>query len=214
MKLLSILLLVAGLVACSPAVPAKSVSTALRAEANVRQYVYLLQNERGNGSGVLIRDGVLLTAAHVARIPGLFVMKDGKKLIAVPVRMDEKADLAIMLVEGLKCPCASIAKLNPKEDTPVRTVGYPNFTQIGVKVVTSGAIQGYHPADETNNTEYFVSTAAASPGNSGGGLFDKQGRLVGIVDRMYVLGSMFSYQVFNYITFGPSVKTIKAFLKG
>ncbi len=146
-----------------------------------RSYVRLVYNDDGNGSGVMIAPNRMLTAAHVADIltetNPLFV--EGKKVRKV-LKIDRDRDIALLDVDA-DCPCAPLGDL-PKIDEAIIVVGYPINKAIQVQIITTGTYQGLI-ADKTR----LVTTAPASFGNSGGGLFlfhNGKWELIGILVAM------------------------------
>lgn len=175
---------------------------------NPRLTVYPLQTaEGGNGSGVLIANGKMLTAAHVAITPNLFVVKNGKRLEAKVIKINEKDDVALMEVKGLTCPCASVAWGQEKVDSKVFAVGYPVYEQYKMQVRTTGNVQGY--------VDGFIKfSASLAPGNSGGGVFNSRGQLVGLTNAIaaFPLGFM-GVAIVYHMAQGTSADTIRKFLK-
>jgi V8-like Glu-specific endopeptidase len=137
-----------------------------------RGAVRLISNETGNGSAVVIAPNLVLTAAHVAVVQGLKIGDREAKAL----RISQEADIAVMGVE-VGCPCATIADRPVEVDEPVLVVGFPYHMHFGAQVVTFGRAQSIQNG-------HMVLTAAALPGNSGGGVFarrDGQWQLVGIL---------------------------------
>jgi V8-like Glu-specific endopeptidase len=156
---------------------------------------------RGACSAIVIAPGRLLTAAHCAEHEGFEL--DGKPVATV--RLDAPKDLAIMSVEGLECPCASLASAPPALDEPVIIVGFPLGRVVGVQYVTLGRFQGMHADGE------MALSAHAAPGNSGGGVFVYRGgewQLIGVL----VSGAGGSGGG-SYITFAVPLASILDFLR-
>ena len=124
----------------------------------------------GQGSGVLVGQGHVLTAAHV-------VGREEKVLVngvyeAVVLKVDPVNDLALLHCDGLmEHEAVRFASELPHVGDYVLHVGY----QLGRLTVTTG------------NWGESVSSPIAF-GSSGGGVFDTQGRLLGIVVRVRVTG--------------------------
>jgi S1-C subfamily serine protease len=147
----------------------------------------------GNGSGVVVRPGLILTARHVAVYKGLVLTKGGAPGEGVTVSEQEKVDLALIrypLAESA-CPCVKLADYEAELDEPVYVIGYP----LGIAaMVTMGHAQGVMDVttkDDWGNVyklgKRLVLTAGVQPGNSGGGVFVyRQGeyQLVGIMVEM------------------------------
>jgi Flp pilus assembly protein TadD len=128
------------------------------------------------GSGVVISPGRVVTNRHVIEDGISFrVEHDGKIWPATLVKVDPDHDLAELLVIGLAAPAVQIrdsAKLAVGEK--VYTVGAPEGLEL---TISEGLISGLRDFD----TGRVIQTSAAfSHGSSGGGLFDAEGRLVGV----------------------------------
>jgi S1-C subfamily serine protease len=170
----------------------------------------------GNGSGVVIRPGLILTAKHVAVVPGLVLVKDGTKGTGVVMAEQEEVDLALIrypLAEA-SCPCVRLADSEAAIDEPVFVIGYP----LGIaQMVTMGhaqSIQEVYITDDWGQThklgKRLVLTAGVMPGNSGGGVFvfrDGEYQLVGIMVQMMPMPG-------GPISFAVPLAEIKDFLAG
>ena len=135
------------------------------------------------GSGVVVGAGLVATNCHVIREGGsLRVASVSGNFVAKWVRQDILRDICILAVDGLSAPVAKLrnaASLVIGE--PVFAVGNP----LGFGVaVSSGLVAA---VDTKNGPPVVIASAAQSPGSSGGGLFDREGRLVGITTA--VLGT-------------------------
>lgn len=110
----------------------------------------------------------------------------------VLVATDEVHDLALVLVsDAPRHGVAELSRLRLERGVPVHSMGAP----LGLFYsYSSGEIAAVRhiPAmsDEETLMDYVQATAAISPGNSGGGLFDDDGRLVGITQGTYVRGQL------------------------
>jgi S1-C subfamily serine protease len=172
-KLLSLALVAVVLLACSP--PAGSGAR----YDGMRATVHLITVDNGSGSGVMIEDHLMLTAAHVVK--GATTVKVGpKELPAKVLRVDEEADIALLSVP-LKCPCAPIAKSPPAVDTDVVVIGFPLSHIVKRQIATEGQTQG------VDGNRLYLNVSVAG-GNSGGGVFtqrkDGSYELVGILVEM------------------------------
>lgn len=143
-----------------------------------------------SGSGVVISaDGYILTCNHVVSgaTSVLVRMNDGKEYNAVLVGADSTSDLAVLKIEAtdltyVKQGCS--ADLVPGEH--VIAIGNPLGTLGGT--VTSGIISATERNIQTEDgtTMTLIQTdAAINSGNSGGGLFNLRGELIGIVNAKY-----------------------------
>ncbi len=182
------LLLAAGLLASSPAALALSAAEVF---AKTRNAIYMLivsGDEPGvvdivaQGSAVLIAPGRFVTNCHV--------LERGKNFVVS--RREDKVIERVLLVsfEKAKDLCElDLAQLKPGFDKPVE-IAPPDSLQIGDTVfaigsprgmeltISNGIVSGFREAG--GGMKLIQTTAPFSPGSSGGGLFDDQGRLAGI----------------------------------
>ena len=153
-------------------------------ETTSSYYSYQYTSE-GNGSGVIIsEDGYILTNNHV--IDGankiLVRLRDGTEYEATLIGKDAKTDTAVIKIEetGLKYAILGDSSNLEVGDLAV-VIGNP-LGELG-GTVTSGIISALEREIEIDGkTMNLIQTdAGVNPGNSGGGLFNANGELVGIV---------------------------------
>ncbi len=144
----------------------------------------------GLGSGVLIRNDMVLTAAHVvANAEEIMVqLYDGQAVPAKTVRISKIADVAV------------IQLLKPLQNPQLATLGSSDETRIGEEIFVIGApmglpfslsrgvISGRHAEEdmtfEGKILEFFQTDAAINTGNSGGPMFNSRGEVIGIVSSI------------------------------
>ena len=143
--------------------------------------------QSGAGSGVIIsQDGYILTCAHVVEgATNINVQLNGSddKYTATVVGSDTVSDVAVLKIDATGLTPAVIGdsdKLAVGEE--VVAVGNPLGTLGGT--VTNGIVSALNReiTVEGNDMTLIQMSAAVSPGNSGGGLFNASGELVGIVN--------------------------------
>ncbi len=129
------------------------------------------------GSAVAVSEHFLLTNCHVvADRPVIRIMRDDNPMVATLVAGDLKADRCILKSEG--APLAPITGIRAFKDLAVGERVFAIGTPIGFdRTLTQGLISGLRNYDGRNLVQ---TDAPLSPGNSGGGLFDESGNLVGI----------------------------------
>ncbi len=140
----------------------------------------------GSGSGVILtEDGYIATCAHVVDgAKSLTVtLNDDTAYEATIVGTDVRNDLAIIKIDATGLVPATLGDsdmLTVGED--VIAIGNPLGELRGT--ATSGIISAVKRSITVENTEMELiqTDAAISPGNSGGGLFNASGRLIGIVN--------------------------------
>ncbi|MBR2645574.1 MAG: trypsin-like peptidase domain-containing protein [Clostridia bacterium] len=140
----------------------------------------------GSGSGVVLTaDGYIATCAHV--VEGAKSIKvtlnDDTSYDASIVGTDTRNDIAIIKIDAQNLTPAALGDsemLTVGED--VIAIGNPLGELRGT--ATSGIISAVRRtvAVEGNEMELVQTDAAISPGNSGGGLFNASGKLIGIVN--------------------------------
>ena len=140
----------------------------------------------GSGSGVIITaDGYIATCAHV--VDGAkkltVTLNDDTSYEATLIGTDKRNDLAIIKIDATGLTPAALGDsdmLTVGED--VIAIGNPLGELCGT--ATGGMISAVKRNITVEGTEMeLVQTdAAISPGNSGGGLFNASGRLIGIVN--------------------------------
>lgn len=180
--LLSILATVVALSGCSTIPNVDEFS-------QLRHATYQLTNQEGSCSAVAIAPNLALTAAHC---DGTDMRLEGKG--AVKVKKNEVADLMLLFVDGLPCPCVPVAEVEPLLDTKVITVGFP--MSIG-EVLTEGRVGGPVGLPEESPEEVkaiyehlYLITSPVLFGNSGGPVFARengQWKVVGIVSRVVIV---------------------------
>ena len=138
------------------------------------------------GSGVIIsEDGYIITNNHVVEDGSEYtvVTSDGTSYEATLVGTDENSDIAVLKVDATGLTAATIGDSDKLSvgDTAV-VIGNPLGTLGGT--VTDGIISATNRELTINNRSMNLiqTNAAINSGNSGGGLFDSNANLVGIVN--------------------------------
>jgi len=142
------------------------------------------------GSGVIVRStGVVVTNNHVASGADEIkvVLPDRREYDAKIVGSDERSDLAVLQLQGVKdsLPVLDLTDSNQLEvGDLVLAIGNP----FGVgQTVTSGIVSALARSSvEVSDYRSFIQTdAAINPGNSGGALITSDGKLIGINTAIY-----------------------------
>ncbi len=130
----------------------------------------------GQGSGVVVAPQRVVTNCHVIEsAPVIRVYVGDKGLPATWLRQNAVQDLCLLQVDGLGAAPARLREgAVPRVGEPVFAVGNP----LGFGLAVSAGLVAV--GEQTQPHPYLVSTAPQSPGSSGGGLFDRDGRLVGV----------------------------------
>jgi len=137
------------------------------------------KNGRGAGSGVVVsQDGLILTAAHVtSSMPGeiIVIFPDGTRKEAVSLGADYDRD-------------AAMVQLKEPGKYPFVEVGQSKDLKRNQWTVALGHSGGFDPMRKPpvrlgrvlRNEKFIVTDTAVVGGDSGGPLFDAEGRVIGI----------------------------------
>ncbi|MGB8801386.1 MAG: trypsin-like peptidase domain-containing protein [Candidatus Acidiferrales bacterium] len=190
-KLLCLIVLVAGVVAAQSAPPRKDIPAIAKAANGVVVSIITSDKEGkpvAQGTGFLVsKDGRIVTNYHVingassaiVKLPdGAFYDVDGV------VAFDKARDLAVIKAHG--------------QNFRVVTLGNSDRVQVGEEIVaigsplslestvSSGIVSGIRTIQEEGG-KFLQVTAPISPGSSGGPLFNMEGEVVGIT-TLYLKG--------------------------
>ena len=147
------------------------------------------QVESGAGSGVIISsDGYILTCAHVVDGASTITVTIGDKdYTATLVGEDTTSDIAVIKIDADGLTPATVGNSDSlKVGQSVMAVGNP-LGELG-GTVTGGMISALNRSvtiqgsSSVTTMSLIQMDASVSPGNSGGGLFNMNGELVGIVN--------------------------------
>lgn len=142
--------------------------------------------QRGEGSGVVVDAGLVVTNNHVVMDAAnvTVVLADGTRLTGEVIATDAFTDLALVRIDRDDLPSAELSDDYPEIGELAVALGNP----LGFEnTVTAGIVSGLGrsiPAASTRAGQALVdlvqTDAAISPGNSGGALVGADGRLIGI----------------------------------
>ena len=170
----------------------------------------------GQGSGVVIAEGgYILTNYHVIEdgMSYQILMPDGEKVDAWVVGSDSSTDLAVLKVEDRVdelVPVTIGVTENLVVGSTVVAIGNPGG-EVLANTVTQGVVSALErtsvtASNTTRRISYIQHDAAINSGNSGGGLFNYKGELVGINTLKYS-GSAYSSVSFEGLGFAIPVDT-------
>jgi S1-C subfamily serine protease len=130
----------------------------------------------GRASGVVVRPNLVVTNRHVVDAGEIWIVKQGDKTSrAFLIWIDPDHDLAQLKADRLDAsPTALRLSSTLAVGERVYAIGSPRGLEL---TFSEGLISGLRKYE---NGQVIQTSAAISPGSSGGGLFDAQGRLVGI----------------------------------
>lgn len=129
------------------------------------------------GSGVVIAPLRVITNCHVVKDAAtVFVRKENVIYLSKVEHRDTKRDLCQLHVPNLSAPAVTLGNSRDlKVGQKVYALGNPKGLEVTLSDGLVSALRGPDGVDPIIQT-----TAPISPGSSGGGLFDGEGRLVGI----------------------------------
>ncbi len=137
---------------------------------------------KAQGSGVLLPTGKIATNCHVVEGGTSYLVGRGNQLIpATLFAEDGDKDICLLDAKGITGKPAQLGKAaDLKVGDPVYAVGAPRGLELSLSDGIVAQLRGGPPP-------FIQTTAAISPGSSGGGLFDSEGRLVGLT-TLYIEG--------------------------
>jgi S1-C subfamily serine protease len=152
--------------------------------------VVIVSLPQGHGSGVYLGNGLILTAAHVAKevdVGGKMDIENIKqaKGTATVLWFDANADVALMKLDAPMKDAAPARLLCSTSDAAigddVEVIGAPlNLKYIHTYGRVASEVTARIATGEGPQVN-FLADVTAAPGNSGGPAFDKDGNLIGIV---------------------------------
>ena len=183
----------------------------VRSSGEVKESMY------AQGSGVVIQEGgYVLTNYHVIESGDSYqiLMPSGEKVDAEIVGTDASLDLAVLKVDeqyaSQLVPVAIGTSSSLIVGSTVVAIGNPGG-EVLANTVTQGVVSALERSEvsgnnTTRNVDYIQHDAAINEGNSGGGLFNYKGELVGINTLKYS-GSVYSSVSFEGLGFAIPVDT-------
>lgn len=181
---------------------AKKVSPSIvgiRVTARVQNFLFGEQEDKGEGSGIIIRDdGYILTNFHVisiaydqrtnnisntAKIEVFLPEQKEKPYTAEIVGVDWKTDIAVLKIAGKGFDAAELGDSSILEVGELAVaIGNPGGLEY-MGSVTAGVISGLNRSVQSDSGYEFKliqTDAAINPGNSGGALVNSEGKVIGV----------------------------------
>ncbi|WP_076791936.1 tetratricopeptide repeat protein [Chlorobium sp. KB01] len=187
--------LLSALLLLTPAMESLWAKTAAEIFQEVSNSVVVIHNyDNSNklqslGSGIVISSGHVITNYHVIEKAGrLTVLYQGKEYPAKPAYIDRFRDVCSLDVSGLEASKLVLGDTNQlKVGSTVYAIGAPQGLEL---TFSDGIISGLRDVDKGH---YIQTTAPISLGSSGGGLFDEEGRLIGIPTYFFKQGQQLNF---------------------
>ena len=152
------------------------------------------------GSGIVWNsDGIVVTCCHLfdqarSKNKPFEIFANGKKSSATLLHCAPKKDIAILRIKQIKAAPLDILPVvkspsAPQLGRPILCVGFPrnDFVTDDLPTITSGVIGAVNRKLKSGKTTvgpFFQTDAYAGTGNSGGGVFNQDGELVGMVVKI------------------------------
>jgi hypothetical protein len=167
--------------------------------AHTRAAVVFIETDEGLASGFIIKsDGIIVTNHHVVanaksmavKLPSGEVYKNVYLLSS-----DSDKDLAFLKIEAVDLPTIPLGNSNDVQvGEEVLLVGAPKGLE---QTVSNGLISGIRI---DNGVRFLQTSAAASPGSSGGPLLNRRGEAVGVMSFKIVNGENLNFAIpINYV---------------
>lgn len=165
------------------------------------------------GSGVLISaEGDVLTAAHLVQVADAVEVdfSDGATVRARIVSSEPAADLALLRLDQVPAS-AVVADLGDSDTVRIGQQIFVIGAPYGLShTLTVGHISARHPPGSLggplNLAEFFQADVAIHLGNSGGPMFDMNGRVIGIVS--YFLSQSGAFEGVGFSVTSNSIREL------
>jgi len=190
-----------------------------------------IEGRRGlveSGSGFLVdTDGHIVTNQHVVARSGelTVLLNDGRTLEATLLGTSRADDLAVLKVDpkevaGIEpLPLADSDDIRPGQLAIAIGSAFAQFNSVTVGVVsginrsqTAQLDQGPLGTISRPLPELVQTDAALNPGNSGGPLLDREGRVIGVNSAVQIAGNPFDVSIQTGVGFAVSSNTLRDLL--
>ena len=150
-----------------------AIDTELKAIANnLRRSTVLIRSGQGSGSGVIWRNGLIITNAHV--VTGVTVQLADGILNAQVIAKDLRRDLAAIRVTAANSPAVTVSYAPVRTGELVLAVGNPFMFPGAFSIGT------IYASNNPQKQSWIRANIRLFPGNSGGPLANAQGHVLGI----------------------------------
>ena len=168
------------------------------------------------GSGVVVSDDAyVVTNNHVIEgAENIFIIVGEEEYPAELVATDADSDVAVLLCEGLDVPAATLGDSDQLSVGDwALVIGNPLGSEFS-NTLTVGVVSGLgrdvsSVGADTDVTNFIQTNAEINAGNSGGGLFNINGELVGITSMKLSNNGYFGAAAIEGIGFAIPINTVK-----
>lgn len=155
--------------------------------ADFRRISAMILTGTSSGSGIVLHSDPLgsdiLTAQHVcigAAKEGAYIWVERKKHVVVAIKPSANEDLCLMHTKDNLMVGTEVAELEPKFGDELRTAGHP--LHMPLMYQQGWASESFNVLAGSPFKSYLMLTSVlVQPGQSGSGVFDASGRIVGIL---------------------------------
>lgn len=186
--------------------------------AKVSPSVVVVKGKRVQGSGVAVgvvtvgfnKQTTIVTNCHVVSGETLVTIShQNREGFALVESCDAERDLAILKLTGELPLVVTRSAASLAVGEPVFAVGAPKGLALSISQGIISQLRSDGIADRL--TPMIQTTAAISPGSSGGGLFDAQGRLIGVTTLYLKDAQSLNFAIpSDWIAQAPSRNTAKS----
>lgn len=153
--------------------------------------VYTSAQGSAHGSGVVIGQGLILTAGHVSRGREMFIaFRDGEVVAGKEVKIALEGpapDLALVYAPTGDREAVSVRCTPVVVGEPLFVAGHPvvaRWVMMWGKVASTDLLEDGSRELIGEEGSYFIAQLPVAPGSSGGPVFDSDGNLVGIATAL------------------------------
>jgi S1-C subfamily serine protease len=153
--------------------------------------VYTAEVGSAHGSGVVIGQGLILTAGHVSRGREMFIaFRDGEVVAGKEVKIALEGpapDLALVYAPTGDREAVSVRCTPVVVGEPLFVAGHPvvaRWVMMWGKVASTDLLEDGNRESIGEEGSYFIAQLPVAPGSSGGPVFDSDGNLVGIATAL------------------------------
>lgn len=164
--------------------------------------VFTIRSDDALGSGFIFAPGLIATNAHVVgnSLTVEVEEQDGTKFTATVIHADIRRDFAILKPEGIR-PFTTVLPLllgnTPAVGEEIVVIGSPG----GLKgTVTAGIVSQIY------GDGMIQLNVSVNPGNSGGPVFDQEGRVIGMATLKYSKGDGIGFAIPVHWLQSPSLR--------
>ena len=157
----------------------------------------LIRTNEGGGTGFIVSsDGLIVTALHVVEGASDVAIKTQQGVTyneVILLAKDERRDIAILKVAASSLPAVVLAdeELSPGDEVIV--IGNPLAVEELQVSVSTGILSGIRNLNK--DTKVLQITAPISPGNSGGPVLSKNGKVIGVISFKLVKGEALNFAI-------------------